>query len=52
MSIKKRRIVAVLGALVATVTIACVVVIADTGERGREGGGEHDSGGVHGSGGN
>ena len=40
MSIKKRRIVAVLGALVATVTIACVVVIADTGERGREGGGE------------
>ena len=40
MSIKKKRIVAVLGALVATVTIACVVVIADTGESGRENGSE------------
>ena len=40
MSTKKKRLVTVLGALVATATIACVAVIADTGESGREGGGE------------
>ena len=40
MSTKKKRTVTVLGALVATITIASVAVIADTGESGRESGGE------------
>ena len=40
MSTKKKRLVTVLGALVATITIASVAVIADTGESGREGAGE------------
>ena len=40
MSTKKKRLVTVLGALVATATIACVAVIADTGESGRERGSE------------
>ena len=40
MSTKKKRLVTVLGALVATATIACVAVIADTGESGSEGAGE------------
>ena len=40
MSTRKKRLVTVLGALVATITIASVAVIADTGESGRESGGE------------